>query len=98
MPACGYNEVVTSTATVSFIVPTVLATEISYSAQSDNLLDAGAHTVTVTSTITNYPSISCQSFFTVTAIDPCLTTTILPYAGSIENLVAFAGYTVKSKN
>ena len=51
VPACGYNEAVTSTATVSFIVPAVLVTEISYTAQSDNLLNAGVHTVTVTSTI-----------------------------------------------
>ena len=59
VPACGYNEAVTSTTTVSFIVPTVLGTGIDYSVQSKNLLDGGVHSVTVTSTITNYPSISC---------------------------------------
>ena len=31
-------------------------------------------------------------------VNPCLTTSIPPYAGTIENLVAFAGYTVQSKN
>ena len=31
-------------------------------------------------------------------VDPCLTTTISIYPATIENLVAFAGYTVESKN
>ena len=31
-------------------------------------------------------------------IDPCPTTSISTYPNTIENLVAFAGYTVESKN
>ena len=31
-------------------------------------------------------------------IDPCPTTSISTYPATIENLVAFAGYTVQSKN
>ena len=74
MPACGHSEKITSTATVSIITPIVSGTGIDYSVQSNDVLDAGVHTVTVTSTITNYPSISCQSTFTVTMVDACLTT------------------------
>ena len=99
VPACGYGEALTSTATVSLITSTVSDTDIDYSAQSNDVLDAGAHTVTVTSTFTNDPSISCQSTFTVTMMDdPCLITSISTYPATIENLVAFAGYTVESKN
>ena len=98
VPACGHSETLTSTATASLITPTVWGTGIDYFAKSDNLLDAGVHTVTVTSTITNYPSIFCQSTFILTAIDPCLTTSISISPAIIESLVAFAGYTVKSKN
>ena len=53
VPACGHSETPISTATVSFIVPTVLGIQIDYFLQSNNILDAGVHTVTVTSTITN---------------------------------------------
>jgi hypothetical protein len=31
-------------------------------------------------------------------VNPCLTTSISTYPATIENLVAFAGYTVESKN
>ena len=98
MPACGHSETHTSTVTVSFITPSVSGTGIGYSVYSNELLDAGVHTVTVTSTLNNYPSISCQSTFTVTMIDSCPTTSISAYPATIENLVTFAGYSVESKN
>ncbi len=99
MPACGHSEIFTSTAAVSFIIQNVSGAGIDYTVQSNDVLDAGVHTVTLTSTITNLPSISCQSTFTVTMmVDPCLTTSIAPHPATIENFVAFAGYTVKSKN
>ena len=60
VPACGYSETLTSSALVSIITPIVSGTGIDYSVQSNDVLDAGSHTVTVTSTITNYPSIFCQ--------------------------------------
>ena len=94
MPACGYSETLTSTATVSSITPTVSGTGLDYSVQSNSVLDAGAHTVTVTSAITNSPSISCQSTFTVTMLNPCLSTSISTVPATVENLVAFAGYII----
>jgi hypothetical protein len=74
VPACGHSATLTSTATVPFITPTFWGFGIDYFVQSNNLLDAGVHTVTVKSTITNYPTISCQSTFKVTMVDACLTT------------------------
>ena len=53
VPACGHSETLTSTTAVSFITPTVSGTGIDYTVQSNDVLDAGIHTVTVTSTITN---------------------------------------------
>ena len=53
VPACGYSETLTSTTAASFITPTVSGSEIGYSVQSNNVLDNGVHTVTVTSTIPN---------------------------------------------
>jgi hypothetical protein len=43
------------------------------------------------------PTPPCQSSFTLNVIDTCLTTSITTVPASIENLVAFAGYTVSSK-
>ncbi len=55
----------------------------------------------MTATLDNYPYSAptppCQSTFTLTAIDPCLTTSIATSPASIENLVAFVGHTVSSK-
>ena len=51
VPACGHIETLTSTATVSIITPTVSGTGIDYSVQSNDVLDAGVRTVTVSSTI-----------------------------------------------
>ena len=96
MPACGHSATLTSTASVSSITPTVSNNGIEYSARSEDVLDAGVHTVTVTSTFTNYPPIFCQSTFTVTMmVDPsCPTTSISNYPATIENMVAFAWYPV----
>ena len=94
MPACGHSETLTSTTAASFITPTVSGFEIGYSVQTNDLLDSGVHTIIVTSTITNYPYFSCQSTFKLTAINPCLTTSISSSPTTIESLVVFAGYTV----
>ena len=76
IPACGYTESLTSTTTLAKITPTVLGSSIDYSVQSNDVLDAGTHTVTVISTLNNSPSNTCQSTFTITMVDPCLSTVI----------------------
>ena len=74
VPACGYTQTFTSTATSVKIIPKVETTSISYSAQSNDVLDAGVYHVTVTSTLNNSPTSTSQSTFKVTFVDPCLNT------------------------
>ncbi len=51
--------------------------------------------------LNNYPYTPspppCQSSFTLTLVDPCLSTSISTLPASVENVVIFAGYSVKSK-
>ena len=98
MPACGYSETFTSTASSSIITETVMTTALSYLARSNDVLDTGDHTVTITSTLNNAPSSSCFSTFTLTVLFSCLTTSITTFPAAVENFVAFAGYTAKSMN
>ena len=56
VPACGYTQTFTSTATSSKITQSVSANTISYSIHSDDVLDAGVKTVTVLSTLNNSPT------------------------------------------
>ena len=55
----------------------------------------------MTATLDNYPYSAptppCLSTFTLTVTNPCPTTSITAASAPIENLVAFAGYTVVSK-
>jgi len=97
VPACGYTQTFTSTATSSKITSTALDPSISYSVQSNDLLDAGDHTVTVLSTLNNSPSTIDQKTFKVTMVDPCLSTSLSSNPQAVENLVSFAGYTTKSQ-
>jgi hypothetical protein len=62
--------------------------------------NAGTYPITVTATLSNYPYSApslCQSSFTLTVIDSCISTSLSIVPASIENLAAFAGYTVSSK-
>ncbi len=63
-----------------------------------NFNTVGTHTATVTVKLASYPSPTVSVTFTITIIDdPCISTVISTVPASIENLVAFAGYTVSSK-
>ena len=59
------------------------------------------HNLLGQSLVVRYPytlfPIACQSTFTLTVVDPCLSTVILTLPSSVENFVAFAGYSVASK-
>jgi hypothetical protein len=103
VPACGYSYTLTSSTTSTIVTPTPGAS-ISLSVYSRDVANAGFFPLSVTATldsINNYPYSAptppCQSTFTLTVIDPCHTTSITTVPASIENLVAFAGYTVASK-
>ena len=69
---------------------------------SRNLADTGVHTITLTSTLKSYnpytgsiaPTVS--KTFTLTAVDPCLSTAITTEPTQIEDLVGFAGFNVTS--
>jgi hypothetical protein len=72
--------------------------EVSYSAFSRNVIYAGSYSLTVTSTLNNYPysppATPNQQSFTLTVVDPCFATAISIVPASIENLVTFAGFSV----
>ncbi len=99
VPACGYSFTLTSSTTFTIVTATPSAT-ISYSAYSRDVTKAGTFPNSVTATLDNYPYSAptppCLSTFTLTVINPCPTTSITTAPPSIENLVAFAGYTVTS--
>jgi hypothetical protein len=104
VPVCGYSYTLTSS-TTSTIVTASPGASISFSAYSIDVANVGSFPILVTATLdstNNYPYSAptppCQSSFTLTVLDPpCTTTSITTAPASIENLVAFAGYTVSSK-
>jgi hypothetical protein len=103
VPACGYSYTLTSSTTSTIVTPTPGAS-ISLSVYSRDVANAGTFPISVTATLdssNNYPYSAptppCQSTFTLTVLDPCTSTSITTVTASIENLVAFAGYTVASK-
>ena len=103
VPACGYSYTLTSS-TTSTIVTAPPGGTISLSVYSRDVANAGSFPLSVTATldsINNYPYSAptppCQSTFTLTVVDPCTSTIITTAPASIEDLVAFAGYTVASK-
>jgi hypothetical protein len=99
VPACGYTYKLTSLTTSTIVTATPGAT-ILFSVYSRDLTNAGTFPISVTATLSNYPysapSPPCQSTFTLTVIDPCISTSITYVPVSIENLVAFAGYNITS--
>ena len=54
--------------------------------------------VTVISTLDNSPTDTCSSTFSVEVFDPCQLASINAFCDSVENLVAFAGYTTQSQS
>jgi hypothetical protein len=104
---CGSNDIeyqVTYTPTSAtpnlITLPTPTSTSIVF-AQSTNIADANQYTVTVDARIAgslDWLTLVGTATATYTMIDPCPTTSISTYPATIENLVAFAGYTVESKN
>jgi hypothetical protein len=99
VPACGYTYKLTSLTTSTIVTATPGAT-ILFSVYSRDLTNAGTFPISVKATLSNYPysapSPPCQSTFTLTVIDPCISTSITYVPVSIENLVAFAGYNITS--
>lgn len=75
---------------------------INFSAFTSDLAFVGTYSISVTSTLIGYDftptrvAPTCSSAFQFTVLDPCLLTTITILPGSVENLVAFAGYNVSS--
>jgi hypothetical protein len=57
----------------------------------------GTHTATVTVSLVSNSAISQTASFAITIYHLCTTTSITTAPTSIENLVAFAGYTIASK-
>jgi hypothetical protein len=103
IPACEYSCTLTSS-TTSTIVTAPPDSTILFSVYSRNVVNAGSFPISVTATLdssNNYPYSAptppCQSTFTLTVVDPCDSTSITTVPASIENLVAFAGFTVSSK-
>ena len=77
---------------------------IDFSAFSRDLALIGSHTISVTSTLTGYyfsperSAPTCNSAFVLNIGNPCLLTKISIEPISVENLIAFAGFSVSSKN
>lgn len=57
----------------------------------------GAHTVTVTASLTNYPSVTLEKTFILTIVDPCSITTLV-WTGSINSLTFALGDADSSNN
>jgi hypothetical protein len=101
VPTCGYSQTLNSLPDSSFITAVTGGTII-FSASTRNILDEGAHIVTVTSTLNSYPYThpvpSCQSTLILTVNNPCATTSITFAPSIFEDLVAFIGYTTSIKS
>ena len=71
-------------------------TTLFYTALSSSVADVGVYTTpTLTSTLTAYSygsAPTCSSTFVITALDPCLLTTVSIGPSTIQNFVEFAGY------
>jgi hypothetical protein len=73
---------------------------IEFIVASRDVTNAGTYTLTVTSTLNNYNPVppnatptSCQSTFTLTAVNPCLTTLIVGTSATTNfNFIQFEGY------
>jgi hypothetical protein len=100
VPACEYSFTLTGSTTSAIVTATPGAT-ISYSVYSRDVTNADTLSISVSATLDNYPygapTPPCLSTFTLTIADPCTSTSITIAPASIENLIAFAGYTVVSK-
>jgi hypothetical protein len=101
VPACGYSQTLNSLPDSSFITAVPGGTII-FSASTRNILDEGAHIVTVTSTLNSYPYTQpvpiCQSTLVLTVKNQCESTSITIVPLINDDLVAFIGYTTSSKS
>ncbi len=75
VPACGYLQTLTASNTLTTTATSTTTSSINFSSYSRDVLDAGSHTVTLVSTLNNYPygllAPACQSTFTLRIKDPC---------------------------
>ena len=77
----------------TFVSVTSLSNPGTISIQTSMLADAGVYTATLDAKLTSYPAVThAQVIFTITVIDPCLTTTLtLPTVLAPVTITAMSG-------
>ena len=78
MCAKTYSATVTTNSGGNSLTNFLLDTGLKqFKISSQNYNQIGTYTVTLTGSITDFPSQSAQTTFTITVTDPCLTTTLI---------------------
>jgi hypothetical protein len=103
VPACGYSVNLVSSGEPLAFVNVTTGTTLTYSAFTRDLNLEGTSSITVTASLNSYPlgpgqtaQPFCSASFNLSAVDPCLVTTISDVPNGVENFVVFPGYPAKS--
>lgn len=87
-----YTALITGPATLTTFSLDVATSK--FQIYSDSFNQIGTYTVTLTGTVTAEPTKFATTTFSIIIVNPCLTKTVISIVpASVENLVAFAGFT-----